>query len=158
MTIPASSIPAALEALVSVITSQAQSDPEFSQILITLGKPGPTGSTDVIYITGDHHREVVPLGLIGNYGQGALYESYTLPVAVFTFANVAPELQASTVLTRAYQLVAFVEDAVRSNPTLNGIVEEAVPINTEGGEIEAVADPTGLTCTVVVNIQIRNAI
>lgn len=152
MTIPSSSVPGAIGAILSAITTAAAGDR--STMTICLGVPGTNVDDDIIWIDGEVARSLPVESMIGSFGAQALREVYDLTINVSSFAD-SDDL---TVMTRAYQLAAYVESAVRSNPTLGGLVELCVPTGSTGGQPQPVQEPAGVQCELVIKVHIEQTL
>jgi hypothetical protein len=147
----ASTVPAALAGLMALVKAQVATDPLASKILVYYGEPGMDEPDDIILIGKNVHRTVDPRVLLGGYGQGALQETYEIVCEASTWSGSEDPLAA---ITRAYELAAYIESAVRTDPTLGTSVLEAHPAGSSDGDPEWTADPVGRLCTLSVLIAV----
>jgi hypothetical protein len=115
--IPSSSVkavrPALFTQLQNNITAASGMD-----LLVSLGKPGTNEPNDIVWV-GNVHRTLTPDHLVGSGGAGWLSEAYQIQVTVEAFRGGDTEL---TVWNRMCDLVDAVEAAVRTDPTIGGLV------------------------------------
>ena len=147
MTIPVSTVPAAVAALTTLITTQVATDTQ--PILVCQGEIGMDAPNDIIQIATNVRRTVRPEAFIGSYQSGSLQEDYTITCLASSWSG-DPDPVAIT--TRAYTLAAYIETAVRTDPTLGSTVIEAHPSGTDGGQATWTPDPVGRLCELSVDI------
>lgn len=158
MTIPVSTVPAAQTYLLKAI--QAQITP--STTMVCVGTPPADLPTFIIQIGTGISRTVKRMATVGDGGQWFLEESYTIGIQI----SVAMETVATTVTTgptavsqKAWELVAYVETAIRTTPSLGGLVLEARPGRSTGGKVEWGAGATpGRVCTITVPMHVEATI
>ena len=75
MSIPVSTFPTAIAAIISQTQTQVNTDSLASQIVVTWGEPGMDLPNDIIMIGVDHTRKVNPEVLIGSYQTCSLKEA-----------------------------------------------------------------------------------
>lgn len=137
MTIPTSSVPAVVEYLLTAIQSQAQNDALYNNMVVRIGEPSMNFPPDMIWISGTRRTEV-PTTFIGSGGQYWLNEAYDVTVTISTWQGTGDaddgSVLAIQLTERLWQLVAYVETAVRADPSLGSLVNIAYPrdVNTEG--------------------------
>ena len=148
MTIPVSTVPAAIAALTALITTQTASDPT---ILVCLGEVGMDVPNDIIQVATDVRRTVIPEAFLGGYQAGSLQESYVITCLVSSWSG-DPDPVAIT--NRAYTLAGFVETAVRADPSLGSTIIEAHPSGTTGGNATWSESPVGRLCELSVTIDV----
>lgn len=119
MTIPASTVPAAVAYLHTNVTT-AVNDPA---VLVSYGQPGTRQPDDMI-VVGDVSREVAPWQMVGSGQAGWLDEIYTINVVVSVFRGGD---YAQTVMERACVLADVVVAVIRNDPSLGGAVTVAHP-------------------------------
>lgn len=119
MTIPASTVPAAKAFLVTAITTAIND----TSVLVSYDEPG-TYQTDDIVMVGRVDRQVERHAFVGSGGAQWLYEIYTIEVVVRAYRGGD---DAQTVFERACALADVVASAVRTDPTLGGVVLVANP-------------------------------
>jgi len=151
MSIPVSTVPAALAGLQSLVATQVATDSKASQIVLCLGEPGMDLPSDIIQIGTNVRRSVRPQVFMGSFQAQALEEDYDIEVLVSSWSGDADP---AAIVNRAYQLVAYVETAVRTDPTLAGVVLEAYPSSTNGGNAEWSGDPVGRLCEITVTVHV----
>jgi hypothetical protein len=116
--------------------------------LVCLDGPSVNEPDDIVSI-GAVHRQAVPAQLVGGGGAGWIDEHYTIEVAVEVykggdFAQVCFE--------RCEDLIYQVESAVRTDPTMGGLVIQATPHqSTSTGALPA-EDHMGRLCSGVVHV------
>jgi hypothetical protein len=155
--VSASTVPAAANYLLSSISALTNVDG--AEILVKIGEQSPNAPPDIILIT-SVRRTVIPHTLIGSYGDGALKETYTQVVECSTFSPYGDTEDFSTVSAavneRVWQLVTYVESAVRTDPTFGATVINAYPgESTTEGVIWTPEGLTGLLALVEVPIHIE---
>lgn len=128
MSIPVSSAPAAKLALFNAIKANATIAAD-ATIAVCYGPPslGDLAHDDWIAVQG-YHRTTSSLAMVAGGGQFWLQENYTIEVVVSVYRGGD---QAETVDERCAQLVACVENAVRTDPSLGGVVTEARPVEEQ---------------------------
>ena len=149
MTIPVSTVPAALAALTAQVTTQTATDT--LPILVVQGEPGMDMPNDIIQIATDVRRTVRPEAFLGGYQQGALEESYTISCLVSTWSGDSDPV---AITSRAYVLAGYVESAVRTDPSLGTTILESHPSGTSGGQATWTEDPVGRLCELTVTIDV----
>lgn len=119
MTVPASTVPAVMQALVAGITTQVN-DPE---VLVTYYEEGTWKPNDIITV-GTVNRTVLATGVVGSGAAGWLHEEYTVEVKVSSYIGGDDP---ATITARAWALTAAVETFVRTDPSLGGLLLEMRP-------------------------------
>lgn len=123
MTIPASTVPAVKAFLAAAIATQVAD----TTVAVSNGEPPPQNvALDTIFV-GDVHRDLLPGAVVGSGGAGWLEERYTVFVTTQVYRGDADAVTADT---RAYLLAFAVEAAVRNDPSLGGLVQEARPVSS----------------------------
>ncbi len=125
MSIPISTVPAAMKYLVAEIETQVNDD----SVLISYGPPGTNQPNDIIAVMGFEAREVQPHSFVGGGGQHWLYETYEILIVVSVFRG-GPTVNESC-FERAMTLLSAVETAVRTDPSLGGAVLESNPSHVD---------------------------
>ena len=148
MTIPVSTVPAAIAALTALIATQTASDPT---ILVCQGEVGMDTPNDIIQIATDVRRTVVPEAFLGSYQAGALQETYTITCLVSAWSG---DPDAVAITSRAYVLAGYIETAVRTDPSLGSTILEAHPGGTSGGNATWTESPVGRLCELSVTIDV----
>ncbi len=151
MSIPVSTVPAALSGLQTLIAAQVATDPNAGQIVLCLGEPGMDLPNDVIQIGIYVRRSVRPQTFMGSFQAQALEEDYDIDCVVSSWSGDADPV---AIVNRAYQLVAYIETAVRTDPTLGNAVLEAYPSGTTGGNPEWSGDPVVRLVEITVSIHV----
>lgn len=133
--IPVSTVPAAIAAIAAAIQAQIAAAADTTTELF-VGTPAQARPNTMIVVATDVRRVPEKAATVGSGGRNWIEEKYTVVVEV----TVAKAVQAPTPVTgplsvvdRAWQLVAYVESAVRSDPSLAGTVLEAYPARSSGG-------------------------
>ena len=131
-------------------------------MLIRIGQPGITLPNDCIVITGVRSRTVNWENFIGSAGQWSLMEKYDVGIECSTWLASGDSDNTSVVstqsLNRAWQLVAYVETAVRTDPSLGGLDLIAYPRTAvqEGPSWTSGTSGAGLLTLVTLTIHIEN--
>jgi hypothetical protein len=119
-TIPVSTVPVVKAYLLTEIQAAIADDPKFNDMVVQLGSPGQYVPNDTFYI-GEVIRTVDHMDITGDMGQDSLQESYDILVTVASWSAYGDSDDSSTVAlavdARAWQLNAYMETAVRSDPT-----------------------------------------
>ena len=149
MTIPVSTVPAAIAGLTTLVNTQTATDS--LPILVVQGEPGMDMPNDIIQIATSVRRTVVPEAMLGSYQLGSLEERYTITCNVSSWSG-DPDPVAIT--ARAYVLAGYIETAVRTDPTLGTVVLEAHPSGTDGGNATWTEDPVGRMCELTVSVDV----
>ena len=135
MTIPVSTVPAALTALTVLVQTAAASDvPPAGQdaILVTQGDVRNMDlPPDIIVVGQSVRRTIRQAEFIGSYAAQALEERYTISSLVSATSGSDDPV---AITNRAYALAAYIETAVRTDPTLGGTVLDAYPSGSDGGK------------------------
>ncbi len=161
--IPVSSVPAAVAYLASAIEEQAAADALPIQIIV--GDSGMTPPNDAIQI-GEIHREVEPLAMVGGGGTNWLYEKYSVAILASSWtgsgADDGGNAQQLALTARAWELVAYIETAVRLDPSLGGLDLSAFPTvsSSPGPEwtINQEGETTGMKCEVEALVHVETSI
>lgn len=119
MTAPISTVPAARVQLFTRITSTIND----VAVLVCYDDPGPNVPDDIVSV-GRVERQVTPRSMVGSGGAGWLYETYTVEIIVSAFRGGD---DSRTVFERCVSLSDSVIEAVRSDPSLGGVVLVARP-------------------------------
>lgn len=130
MPIPVSTVPAARSYLLSAITTQVTAA-GLTEPIVEVYDAGPDHDTanDLIIVAGVR-RQVKPLALVGNGGPLWRTEDYRIEV-IIECCVMGPSATMTAVHNRAYQLLAMVETAVRTDPSLGGLAIQAAPVESE---------------------------
>ena len=152
MSVPVSTVPLALAALLTQVNTQVATDSLASTIVVGYGEPGMDLPADVIEIGTNVIRRVVPEAFMGGYQMaGPLKEEYDIECLVSTWSGDA---DAVAIVNRAYQLAGYIETAVRTDPSLGTNVLESHPGGTKGGGATWTTDPIGRLCELTVTISV----
>lgn len=142
--IPASSIPAARAWILAQLQAQY---PAASGVLVCLDEPGTYQPDDIIAV-GDVHQTYSPEASVGSGGRGWLREDYTITVTVDTFRGGE---DAAGTFAEARAMADTVVAVVRSDPSLGGAVDRAMPANvTHTGAWDE--DHKGRQCVIEIGI------
>lgn len=120
MTIPASTIPAAVLYLFNGVTTQIND----TAVLVAYGGPGPFQPDDIVAIGMAVDRSVAPYQMVGSGQAGWLDETYSIDVVVSVYRGGDDP---RTAFERACTLADKVVFVVRSDPSLGGAVVVAHP-------------------------------
>jgi hypothetical protein len=128
MAIPVSIVPKAIAAIMAAVKIQVATDPNATTIALVQGDPGPDLPVDIIAIGTRAYRRMAPNNLVGSGSTYWLNEDpvITSLVSCYTGADDPVGIQ-----TRAYQLVGYIETAIRTDPSLGGLVDQAYPSQTD---------------------------
>ena len=138
MTIPVSTVPQAIAYLLTAIQTQLSTDS--LPIMLTLGDPTLTYlPNDIVKIAGVQ-RTVNPDTFVGSGGQFWLEEQYHIDIICASWTGSAETL---VVTERVWQLNAYVEAAIRTDPSLGGLVNIAYPSGGTSPGPEWTGDPVG---------------
>ena len=162
MTIPVSTVPAAMAYLVASVQALAQTDPAVmagtDEILVKLGDETKNRPPDVIEF-GSVQRQVKWETFVGSGGQFALYETYEIDVEISSWIPYSDVNDDSAVAlqvnNRAWQLVAYVETVIRTDPSLGNLVEIAYPRDSTASVPEPDAKAAGLIVTIRLPIHVE---
>ena len=73
--------------------------------------------------------------MVGDGGEFMIYEKYAIIYKVSSAVRGATAQEAALpAVDRAWQMVAYIETAVRTDPSFGGLLVEAIPGQTGGGE------------------------
>lgn len=112
-----STIPAAKQALFDRLAAR------ITDAGVSYGTP-PSWQPNRLVWVGEANRDVAPSAMVGSGGTGWLREDYTIDI------HIRVSLQATNgavVDVAAYEILAAVEDAIRDDPSLGGVVAVARP-------------------------------
>lgn len=124
MTAPASSVPAVRQWLFQQCSTAvaAFTDPT---VEVYLSQEDHESSQDLVVI-GGAHRRVSPVRMVGGGGLGWLDETYTVDIEIACFvAGVDAFVDVGgrdSVDTRAYKVLAAIEQQIRADPSAGGAV------------------------------------
>lgn len=147
MAYPTSTVPSAIDYLVTAFQTQLSTDPNADNITLFVGNdPGLADTPDLVAIT-NVSRNLEHFAMVGDGEDLAMYEKYSVFVKISSAQRVATEAAAAAALTaRVWQLLAYLEYAVRLDPSLGGIVLTAWPGQTQGGLTIMAPDNNGWIC------------
>lgn len=157
--IPVSTVPAAQAYLLTNIQALVYGDARAADTLVCLGEPSKSAPGGIIEIASDVRRVPVPTTFRGNGGQFWLNESYDISVDISAAAEtIDTDVDTLALSERAWQLLAYVETVVRSDPSLGDLVNEAWPSQTTGGRVEWSENNVGRVCelTLLVHCEVLN--
>ncbi len=156
--IPISTVPYAIQNLMAQVQVQVSQDPYSSEVLVYYGEPGMDTPNDMVEVGTTVHRTVAPEAFAGSYQvSGTLKETYTIDCLVSSWSGDPDPMSR---LSRAYTLLAYVEAAVRTDPTLGDTVLDAHPSGTSGGQVTWTGGdsedegPIGRLCELTVTIAV----
>jgi hypothetical protein len=146
MAYPVSTIPAAVEYLFTAFQTQLNTDATPENIVLSLGDPGMEDPPDLVQIA-NVSRSLEHFAMVGSGESLAMYEKYSVIWKISSVSRAATQPEAAAYLVpRVYQLMAYLEYAVRLDPSLGGIVLTAWPGQVEGGNVELAPDNNGYIC------------
>lgn len=132
-TIPLSTVPAVSTYLLGAIQAQVATDPLAASMLVKLGEAGVDLPNDIITI-GEVRRRLTPRTFIGSGGLDWELETYDIEVFISTWTGSGDSDDTSVVSIqlndRLWQLIGYVETAVRTDPSLGELVTVAYPAST----------------------------
>ena len=137
MSIPVSTVPAVMSYLLTQVSAACAADPAVlagtDEILVKTGEPAKNLPPNVIQF-GAVSRRVKWESFVGGGGNDALYETYDINLDIYTalaYGDVSDDSAvALQVIQRAWQLLGYVETAVRADPSLGGLVDIAYPLSS----------------------------
>lgn len=149
--IPISSVPAARQYLINAFTAAVAGTTPATEIFD--GDPDHEDNLNWVTV-GGARRQVEPLALVGNGGQFWRQERYTVEIEINCFVAGRSMQQ---VQTNAYGVLALLETAVRSDPSLGGLVLEATP--KESTSIPQWSeDSMGSICMITTTVEVFNTL
>ena len=157
---PVSTVPSVYAYLLTAIRAQINTDPKSSQILLTIADPGdaPDLPREIIDV-GAVRRSVKVETFIGSGGPDWLDESYLIDCIVSVWTGSSDTDGATTIqlqqVQRAWQLLGYVETAIRNDPSLGGLVNIAYPKATSMALPEWTASPIGLVVEISFQIYVE---
>lgn len=146
---PVSTASAVIAYLVAAIPASYASDPNANAILLTLADPGdgPNLPPEIINI-GAVRRTLKVETFIGGGGVDWLDESYTIDCIVSAFTGSSDTDGATTIqlqqVQRVWQLLGYIEVAIRDDPSLGGLVNIAYPKSSMQDQPQWTERPDGL--------------
>jgi hypothetical protein len=147
--IPTTSVPSALAYLLSATTEQVKFDAAASSILIGFTDPGfgPDVPNEFIQF-GEVKRLETPTTFQGGGGQFWLNEVYDIACLVSVWTGSSDSDGATDVqveqIARVWQLYSYVETAIRLDPSLGDLVDQANPQDTVQSVPEWTQEALGL--------------
>lgn len=154
VSIPVSTVPQALVYFQNALAAQLANDLYKRNVTVFMGDPGIENTPDLIEIDGNVERTPSHFALVGSGGKLAVYEKYGIVWKVSSFLRGATQVEISTpLMQRAYQLVGYIETAVRTDPSFGGLLVEAWPGQTQGGSPKWNADRSGMLCELTGRVQ-----
>jgi len=146
--IPVSTAPQVVQAILADIAAVVAADSNAGAMTVCLGTPGPNVEDEVVYIPGEVNRVSTFQSFTGGFGAGTLRESYDFDVHVSVYSNE----DGATCMNRAWVIAAYVETAIRNDPTVGGLVEVCYPSGTRGGEPAPIQEPAGVQTDIVITV------
>lgn len=160
-TIPVSTVPAVSEYLLNTLRAALVGDTLYDSMLVKLGEPS-TNIPDDLFVIGGVDREVGPMAFVHTGGPNFLQESYDITVSIRTWVGSGDSddfsTTASALNARGWQLVVYLETAIREDPTLGGVVEIAYPKRTTTPGPEWTDKPVGLIVAIDDVIHVETAL
>lgn len=158
MAIPVPSVPGVTAYIVAAIQNQ-----------ITINEPLATAATIGVYTgdepTRDRPADIIKTGhvimplevttFIGSGGPLWLNEDYELEITVSNWDGDG-SMQPPTGVARAWQLMGYVTTAIRTDPSLGGLVDMAYPSHIEGGQAVWTENPVGRQVDLVLTVKVSN--
>lgn len=151
---PVSTVPAAIAYLASAIQTQLNTDSDPADILLIIGEPSEDAPDVFVQIvTGSLQRTVKQIAEIAGWHAGALGEEYDVNVVVSVAqATLDPVNDPLALVQRAWQIVGYVETAVRLDLSLGKTVLVAKPRAASGGSPNWSENGVGRICEITVPI------
>ena len=150
MTIPVSTVPAAIAALTTQVSTQTATDSQ--PILVYYGDLTTDAPNDIIQIGTTVRRQMRPREFIGSYQGQAFLETYDIQCLVSAWSGSADPV---AITQRAYTLLGYLETAVRTDPSLGSSIIDAYPAGSDGGEPVWTDDPQGRLCEITATIHVE---
>ena len=165
MSIPVSTVPAAMNYLVASVQALANTDPLVAagtaEILVKLGEEVQNRPPDVIEF-GSVSRRVNWETMVGSGGALALYEQYDIECEVSSWLPYSDAFDETTaalqVNNRAWVLASYLETTIRTDPSLGGIAEIAYPQSSNATKPEPDSLQSGLIVTISLPIHVESFI
>lgn len=156
-TYPTSTVPAVLAYLQNAFQVQFSGDDNPQNIYLVVGDPGEQAPPDIVEITGVE-RTVPHFAMVGDGENLAQYESYQVHVKISSaMRGDTAETISPLVTARAWQLLGYVETAVRLDPSLGSIVLTAWPGRSVGGvPVWSTGDVNGMICEITTTVDVEN--
>jgi hypothetical protein len=152
-TIPVSTVPAVIGYLATAIQAQLNADPDASDIVLSIGEPSQDMPDVYVEIASDVRRTVPKLAEVSGLYANSMAESYDLDIKVSVAQETVDLLQDTlAIVQRCWQIVAYVETAIRLDLTLGNTVLTGKPSQTRGGEARWAPNGVARICEVVVPI------
>lgn len=149
MSIPTPSVPAAQAFILAGVQAQVATDPDATDVLVCIGDPSTDAPNGIISIASEVRRTVAPDTFVGGGGPHWLEEKYDISCVVSVAQEtINVDTDALAVTARAWQLIGYVETAVRSDPSLGGAVDEAYPSSSTGGAAVWSPNNVGRICEI----------
>ena len=152
---PLSTVPYTIQYLTTAFQTQLSTDPNPENITLFVGNdPGLLDTPDLVGIV-NVSRNLEHFAMVGSGQNLAMYEKYSVYVKISSAMRAASQLEASSYLTtRVWQLLGYLEYAVRLDPSLDfsgppdngGVMLTAWPGQTQGGLIVVAPDMNGWLC------------
>ena len=151
MPIPVSTVPLAIAAMTSQIQTQVNTGEgsNAAAVAVFTGDEDINRPNDRIIVGTMVNRTVTDEAFLGSLQTGSVEERYTVDVLVSSYSG-DPDGVAN--MNRAWVLVGYVEEAVRTDPTLGTTVLIARPAATKDGQSYWTTSPVGRQCDIVVSI------
>ncbi len=135
MTIPVSTMPQAVSYLFAAVQAQVAGDDTPADIYVCVGEPGVTDPLTIIEVAASVSRQPSIFAMVGDGGEFMIYEKYAIIYKVSSAVHGATAQEAALpAVDRAWQMVAYIETAVRLDPSFDGLLVEAIPGQIGGGE------------------------
>jgi hypothetical protein len=151
MSIPVSVVPQAIAALLSAVNTQVATDANASTIDVVQGAPGPDLPGDIIAIATEVRRSARIETFIGGGGTDWLNEDPEI-ICLVSCWNGDPD--PTGVQARAYTLLGYIETAIRTDPSLGGLVDFAFPAETNDTGAQWTESPAGRLVEITVTVKL----
>lgn len=149
---PVSTVPAAITYLNTAIEAQTSTDA--LPILVAIGDDPTLYQPNDVILIGAVRRTPKVDTFIGSGGQFWLNEEYEIEIVVSSWSG---DNDGPASMNRAWQLVGYIEFAVRLDPSLGNLVNLAYPSLTESVGPFFVSSPNeGMSTEVTVTVTVEN--
>lgn len=147
-------VPAAIDALLAAITTTVAADSQANQILIAEVLEQADDPLEVILVAeAEETLSIKPFCFTGGMtARNSMFETYTLDVKVSKYeGSYLPD----DLIQRTFVLCGYVENAVRSDPSLGGTVLVAYPESRRVLSPEWAGEVAGLLMEVTIPIHVE---
>jgi hypothetical protein len=157
ITIPVSTVPAVQAYLLTAIQAATASAPD--DVLVCFGEPSVNAPAVIIEVASNVRLNNLPETFIGSGGFFWLNETYDLDIKISAAAETTNSTDDPLAVSQlAWTYVGYVSTAVRADPSLGDLVNQAYPVSVSGGEVVWADNNVGRICelTVAIHVQVLN--